>query len=148
MEAIILVPNDELTHFYRTQLIHILLTNDRESGVHNDCIIGRVGSMGYGCYCNEVCMLTMELDRRGMFDEARRILQTFITYQGTVGLNGEYEDIDGIFFGANGYESGNGYNQNQGWFLWGLWLNTFISQRIMLGSAKFQIQLLKVVTGS
>ncbi len=147
MEQSILVPNDELTHFYRTQLIHILLTNDRESGVHNDCIIGRVGSMGYGCYCNEVCMLTMELDRRGMFDEARRILQTFITYQGTVGLNGEYEDIDGISLEPMAMNQGMDIIKIKVGF-YGLWLNTFISQRIMLGSAKFQIQLLKVVTGS
>jgi hypothetical protein len=27
---------------------------------------------------------------------------------------------EGVFFGANGYESGNGYNQNQGWVLWAI----------------------------
>ena len=97
------LPIPEIQHFYHTQLIHELITNDREIG--SDQIIGRVGSMGYGCYANEVCMVTMDLDRRGLFETSRRMLETFLKYQGTVGLNGDYEDIEGIFFGAGGYES-------------------------------------------
>ncbi|MHA1714077.1 MAG: hypothetical protein ACTSXP_00395 [Promethearchaeota archaeon] len=112
------IPEQELELFYEKHLWHMLITNDREIGSNR--IMGRVGSMGYGCYANEVCMVTIDLDRRGMFDVARRMLETFIHYQGTVGLDGDYEDMDGIYFGAGGYERGAGYNQNQGFVLWAL----------------------------
>ncbi len=112
------VPDKELTMFYAKHLWHILMTNDREIGAEN--VIGRVGTMGYGCYANEVCMIAMDLDRRGRFEDARRILETFIKYQSTAGLDGDYEDIEGVYFGAGGYEMGKGYNQNHGFVLWAI----------------------------
>jgi hypothetical protein len=112
------VPNEEFTQFYKAHLTHVLITNDRDVG--SDRSIGRVGATGYGCYPNEVCMISMDLDRRGMFHEAEKILDTFIYYQSTAGYDGDYEDIEGIFFGANGYERGMGYNQNQGFVLWAI----------------------------
>jgi hypothetical protein len=120
------VPDKELTLFYEKQLWHVLLTNDREIGADN--VIGRVGTMGYGCYANEVCMITMDLDRRGRFEDARRILDTFVKYQSTAGLDGDYEDLEGIYFGAGGYEMGNGYNQNQGFVMWAITEHTLMSK--------------------
>ncbi len=114
--SIIEVPNHELSCFYKAHLIHVLITDDQEIGSNR--VVGRVGSFRYGCYANEVCMIIQVLDQRGAFAEARAMLDVFIHYQGTAGLEGAYEEMDGIFFGANGYESGPGYNQNQGWVLW------------------------------
>lgn len=116
--ASIVVPDDTVSTFWNAHLVHVLLTNDKAIG--SDRILGRVGSLQYGTYANEVCMITMNLDRRGLFDEARRVLDTFLAFQGTAGLLGDYEEIDGIFFGAGGYERGEGYNQNQGFVLWAI----------------------------
>ncbi|MHA1680090.1 MAG: hypothetical protein ACTSUE_03715 [Promethearchaeota archaeon] len=112
------VPNEDINDFYKSQLIHALMTSDREVG--SDLVFGRVGSLNYGTYANEVCMISMDLDRRGLFEEARKLLEIFIKYQGTVGLLGDYNDMEGIFFGARGYERGEGYNQNQGFVLWAI----------------------------
>nr|MDO8109206.1 hypothetical protein [Candidatus Sigynarchaeota archaeon] len=112
------VPNDEFTAFYKAHVYHVLVSNDRQIG--SDLVFGRVGSLVYGTFANEVCMICMDLDRRGLHDEARKILDVFVKYQGTQGLLGDYDNIDGIFFGANGYENGNGYNQNQGFVLWAM----------------------------
>lgn len=123
--GIIEVPNEEFSFFFKAQLIHVLITNDREIGCHR--IFGRVGALGYGTYANEVCMIVQDLDRKGLFEYSRNILETFIKYQGTAGLDGDYNDIEGIFFGANGYESGRGYNQNQGFVLWTLVEHVYLS---------------------
>ncbi|MFX0103425.1 MAG: hypothetical protein ACFFCS_27940 [Candidatus Hodarchaeota archaeon] len=112
------VPNDEFNLFYKSHLIHVLITNDRENDT--DRVFGRVGSLNYGTYANEVCMITMNLDKQGMFDEARRILDIFLAYQGTKGLYGDYEEMDGILFGARGYECGESYNQHHGFVLWAI----------------------------
>jgi hypothetical protein len=119
------IADRDLAEFYEKHLWHMLLTNDREVGAER--LIGRVGAMGYGCFANEVCMMTMDLDRRGRFDDARRMLETFIEYQSTAGLDGAYEDLDGIYFGAKGYEQGIGYNQNQGFVLWAMVEHTLLS---------------------
>jgi hypothetical protein len=123
--ASITVPAPEISAFYRKHFYHMLLSSDKDIG--SDRIIGRVGAMGYGCYANEVCMMTMDLDRRGFFDDARRMLDTFIHYQSTDGLDGAYEEIDGIYFGANGYQRGKGYNQNQGFVLWAIAEHAYMS---------------------
>lgn len=112
------VPNDEFTAFYKAHIYHVLVSNDREIG--SDLVFGRVGSLVYGTFANEVCMIAMDLDKRGMHDETRKILDIFVKYQGTQGLLGDYDDIDGVFFGANGYEQGAGYNQNHGFVLWAM----------------------------
>lgn len=123
--GIIEVPNEEISIFFKAHIIHVLITNDREIGSHR--IFGRVGALGYGTYANEVCMIVQDLDRKGLFELARNILDTFIQYQGTAGLDGDYNDIEGIFFGANGYESGRGYNQNQGFVLWTIVEHVYLS---------------------
>ncbi|MEX2684069.1 MAG: hypothetical protein Q6373_021045 [Candidatus Sigynarchaeota archaeon] len=116
--ASIEVPSTDFNDFYKAHLYHVLVTNDRD--VNSDLVFGRVGSLVYGTFANEVCMVTMDLDRRGLHDEAKNILEVFIKYQGTKGLLGDYDGIDGIFFGADGYENGEGYNQNHGFVLWAM----------------------------
>ena len=59
-------------------------------------------------------MMITDLDRRGLHAEAARCLDTFLHYQGTVKLPGDYASQEGIFNGANGWEQG-GYNQHHGW---------------------------------
>ena len=107
----------DLDDFHRALLTHILINDENEIG--SDRIIPRVSSFAYGCFPNEAVMQIMELDRRGYHDEAKRRLDTFLHYQGTVGLPGNFKGKDGVFYGSGGYESG-GYNQHHGWVLWGL----------------------------
>ena len=115
--AQIRTPIAELTHFYRATVSHLLINCGREVGA--DRLAARVGSFGYGVYGNESCMMITDLDRRGFHAEAERCLETFLHYQGTVQLPGDYASQEGTFNGANGWESG-GYNQHHGWILWAM----------------------------
>jgi len=62
-------------------------------------------------------MIIHELDQRGLHEEARRRLELWIKYQGTVPQPGNFTDFKGMYFGAGGYECG-AYNQHHGWVLW------------------------------
>ncbi|MBD3175687.1 MAG: hypothetical protein GF320_10940 [Armatimonadia bacterium] len=110
-------PEPGLDDFHRAHLSHMLITDDREPG--SDLVHTRVGSFHYGNYANESCMVISSLDRRGLHNEARRRLETFLHYQGTVPLPGNYTTSEGVFHGSGGYECG-GYNQHHGWVLWAL----------------------------
>ena len=79
-----------------------------------------VGTATYGNFTNESCMIVEELIQRGLLDEARRRLGLWVRYQGTVGLTGKFTDKDGVFYGADGLESGIYYCQHHGWALWAL----------------------------
>ena len=113
----IVTPEPDINDFYRSIITHILINDHREPG--SDRLIGRVGSFHYGNFSNEAVMQIMELDRRGLHDEARRHYETYLHYQGTVGLPGNFQGKDGVFYGSGGYEHGD-YNQHHGWVLWGL----------------------------
>lgn len=113
----IMTPVPDLNDFYRAHLTHILINDDREVGAER--LIGRVSSFTYGNFSNEAIMQIMELDRRGLHDEARRHLETYLHYQGTAPLPGNFRSQEGVFYGSGGYECG-GYNQHHGWVLWGL----------------------------
>jgi hypothetical protein len=110
-------PVPEISNFYRAHVSHLLINCGREVGA--DRLMARVGSFGYGVYGNESCMMITDLDRRGMHREAERCLETFLHYQGTSPLPGDYASQEGVFNGAGGWESG-GYNQHHGWILWAM----------------------------
>ncbi|MDQ1328547.1 MAG: hypothetical protein QG641_1832 [Candidatus Poribacteria bacterium] len=110
-------PNATLTNFYKAQLTHMLITDDREPG--SDRYISRVGTFPYGIFPNESMMCISDFDRRGYKKEVEERLEMLIYYQGTVGLPGMFSSIDGQYYGANGYECG-GYNQHHGWTLWAI----------------------------
>ena len=113
----ITTPIPQLNHFYRAHVSHLLINCGREVG--SDRLMARVGGFSYGVYGNESCMMITDLDRRGLHREAERCLETFLHYQGTVNLPGDYASQEGVFNGANGWESG-GYNQHHGWILWAM----------------------------
>lgn len=115
--AEVLTPEPDLDDFYRAHLTHVLINDDFEPG--SERIIGRVSSFHYGNFSNEAIMQITDLDRRGFHEEARRHLDTYLHYQGTVGLPGNFQSQEGVFYGSGGYESGD-YNQHHGWVLWGL----------------------------
>ena len=116
--CLITTPEPMINEFYRSYLTHVLINTEREVGV-TDRYMAKVGTFYYGVYSNESCMMISELDRRGLFDLARKALETFLYYQGTVALPGDFSSKRGIFYGAGGYEAG-GYNQHHGWVLWAL----------------------------
>jgi hypothetical protein len=113
----ITTPVPDLNRFYRAHLTHLLINCGREVGA--DRLAARVGGFAYGVYGNESCMMITDLDRRGFHREAERCLETFLEYQGTVALPGDYATRAGVFNGANGWEQG-GYNQHHGWILWAM----------------------------
>ncbi len=110
-------PVPEISHFYQAHVSHLLINCGREVG--SDRLMARVGSFSYGVYGNESCMMISDLDRRGLHAEAEKCLETFLQYQGTVRLPGDYASQKGVFNGANGWESG-GYNQHHGWIMWAM----------------------------
>jgi hypothetical protein len=115
--AQITTPIPEINNFYRAHVSHLLINCGCEVGA--DRLMARVGSFSYGVYGNESCMMVTDLDRRGFHAEAERCLDTWLEYQGTVKLQGDYSTADGMFYGARGWESG-GYNQHHGWILWAM----------------------------
>lgn len=110
-------PEPELTDFYRAVAGHLLINCEIEPGSNRR--FARVGSFRYGVYPNESCMMVLDLDRRGYHQIAEDCLDTWLRYQGTAGLPGDFDSTNGVLYGAHGYESG-GYNQDQGWILWTL----------------------------
>ena len=114
--AQITTPEPMINDFYKAHVPHMLLTTEREPG-DSERAMARVSCFYYGAFGNESCMVIADLDRRGYHVEAERALETFLHYQGTVGLPGDYSTTAGQLYGAGGYEHG-GYNQHHGWILW------------------------------
>jgi hypothetical protein len=112
----ITTPEPMINDFYKAHVSHLLLNTDREVGL-SDRYVARVGTFKYGAFSNESCMMISDLDRRGYHKRAEQALNTWLYYQGTVGLGGDYSTNEGVFYGAGGYEDG-GYNQHHGFVLW------------------------------
>lgn len=110
-------PNALINRFYRSHMMHMLVINDREPG--SDRSVARCGGFYYGSFPDEGCMAILDLDRRGYHAEARRCLDLYLHYQGTVPLPGNFQSAEGVFYGGGGYEVA-GYNRNHGWVLWTL----------------------------
>ena len=115
--ARLITPEPVLNDFYRAAAGHFLINAEREPGSNRR--FARVSSFNYGVYGNESCMMVLDLDRRGYHQEAADCLETWLHYQGTVALPGDFDSKEGVLYGANGYEAG-GYNQHHGWILWTL----------------------------
>jgi hypothetical protein len=115
--ARLITPEPVLNDFYRAVAGHLMINSEIEPGSSRR--FARVSSFNYGAYGNESCMMVLDLDRRGYHEEAADCLETWLHYQGTVGLPGDFASTNGILYGAAGYEAG-GYNQHHGWILWTL----------------------------
>ena len=117
-------PEPWLNDFYKAHVRHLLVNCFGEIG--SDRLHAHVGTFHYGVYPNESVMMISDLDRRGYHDEARRCLDAFLHYQGTVGFLGNYRSTEGVFYGAGGHETGN-YNKSHGYVMWNMaehWWNT------------------------
>jgi hypothetical protein len=108
-------PEPWLNDFYQAHVRHLLVNCVRELG--SDRLHAHVGTYHYGDFPNESAMMISDLDRRGYADEARRCIDMFLHYQGTVALPGDYSDQTGVLYGAGGHEMG-GYNKSHGYLLW------------------------------
>jgi hypothetical protein len=115
--AQLLTPNAHLNAVHAMHPAHVNVTDHAVPGKPR-LINTSVGASTYGNFTNESCMIIDELDQRGLHDEARRRIELWLEYQGTVGLHGRFSDIDGVFYGAGGFEQGQSYCQHHGWVLW------------------------------
>lgn len=104
-----------LDGFYRAHLRHLLVNCVREPG--SDRLHAHVGTFAYGVFPDESAMMVSDLDRRGCHREAERCLESFLAYQGTASLPGNFSSRDGLFYGSGGHEMG-GYPKSHGWVLW------------------------------
>lgn len=114
--AQISTPVPQLNDLHATHLTHVLLS-DFTMPLQPELINTSVGTSVYGNFSNESCMIVQELIQRGRFDDAKRRLDLWIRYQGTVAQPGNFSDYDGMYYGAGGFEQGS-YNQHHGWVLW------------------------------
>lgn len=106
-----------LDALYKSHIAHVELTDSRMCS-DPSLINTSVGSSTYGNYPNESIMIIEELDERGLHDQARQRIGVWLKFQSTVGLIGLFTDHEGVFYGADGYESGQSYDQHHGWVLW------------------------------
>ncbi len=124
--ASIQTPEPRLDALHASHLSHVQTTDflmPDGSGLINTS----VGTSVYGNFSNESCMIIHELDQRGLHEDARKRLDLWIKYQGTVGPIGNFTDHEGVFYGAGGFEMGQTYNQHHGWVLWCLAEHYFLS---------------------
>jgi hypothetical protein len=115
--AVINTPEPRLNGFYKAHTSHLLVNSLRD--LNSERLYPHVGTLGYGVYANESIMMVSDFDRRGYHKEAENCLQTWMDFQGTVMLPGNFKDKDGIFNGADGSEDG-GYNKHHGYVMWGI----------------------------
>jgi len=123
-------PEPLIDDFYRAHLCHLLINHERHPATQDDphpCDAARVGSFRYGAFGNESVMQITDLDRRGLHAEAEHGYETFVRYQGTVALPGDFTTKEGVYYGAGGMEAGE-YNQHHGWVLWGLGEHYFLTR--------------------
>ena len=118
-------PEPHLTALHAAHLNHVLVT-DAAMPDGSGLINTSVGTSTYGNFTNEACMITHELDQRGLHEEARRRIELWIKYQGTAPQPGNFTDYEGMYFGAGGYECG-AYNQHHGWALWCIGMHYFLT---------------------
>ena len=114
--ARIITPEPMVNDFYKAHISHLLINTEREVG-DSDRYMAKVGTFRYGVFSNESCMMISDLDRRGYHKRAEQALETWLHYQGTVALPGDYSTKEGQLYGAGSYEDG-GYNQHHGFILW------------------------------
>lgn len=117
-------PEPQINEFYKSHVRHLLVNCYKEIG--SDLLHAHVGTFSYGVFPDESAMMISDLDRRGYHDEARRCLNSFLQYQGTVMMPGNFKSKEGLFYGSGGHDTG-GYNKSHGWVMWNMaehWKNT------------------------
>jgi hypothetical protein len=110
-------PEPWINDFYKAHVRHLLVNCFKE--LDSDFLHAHVGTFYYGVYPNESVMMISDLDRRGLHEYARRNLDSFLHYQGTVSMPGNFKSSEGEFYGAGGHETG-GYNKSHGYVMWNM----------------------------
>jgi len=115
--SVIHTPDQWLNDFHKSHARHQMI-NCLKDPV-SERLYPHVGTFSYGVYANESVMMVTDLDRRGYHAEAENCLQTWLDFQGSVMLPGNFTDSEGLFYGAAGSEDG-GYNKHHGYVMWGM----------------------------
>jgi len=109
-QAVIEVPDPLLTDFYKATLAHVLITADRDPGSGRRIL--PAGTLLYGVCLNESCHQIRALEMRGLHDEARKYLDSYVAGQSEWGMNGRFTEKTGVLGG------GGPYNLDHGFGLW------------------------------
>jgi hypothetical protein len=115
--AQITTPEPWLNDFYKAHFRHLLVNCWKE--VDTDRMHAHVGTFSYGVFPDESAMMISDLERRGYTREAEQCLESFLHYQGTVMMSGNFKTKKGLFYGSGGHEMGN-YNKSHGWVMWNM----------------------------
>jgi hypothetical protein len=108
-------PEPWLSDFYKAHLRHLEINCWRDLQAPRR--YAHVGTFYYGVFANESAMMVSDLDRRGYHQAAEQCLQTWLDFQGTAALPGNFRSTEGLFYGAAGAEQG-GYNKHHGYVMW------------------------------
>ncbi len=117
--ATVRTPEPHLNALHRAHMAYVV-GNDFGLLDGSGDIATSVGSVKYANFTNESCMLIHDLDQRGLHEEARRRLRTWLHHQGQTPLNGDFDEQAGVLFGSGGYAQGSSYVQHHGWALWAI----------------------------
>lgn len=110
-------PEPWLNHFYRAHIRHLEINCVKD--LKATWRYPRVATFGYAVFPNESVMMTADLDRRGHPKLVEDCLDSWLEYQGTVMLPGNFKSSEGLFYGSGGWEHV-GYNKHHGCIMWGL----------------------------
>ncbi|UCD28424.1 MAG: hypothetical protein JSV03_15285 [Planctomycetota bacterium] len=108
-------PETWINDFYKSHARHLQVNCLKDLDTQRR--YAHVGTFYYGVYCNESCQMISDLDRRGYHKDAEDCLQTWLDFQGTAMLPGNFKSKEGLFYGAQGSQSG-GYNKHHGYVMW------------------------------
>lgn len=111
----ITTPEPWLNDFHKAHLRHLLVNCYKE--LKSDRLHAHVGTFDYGDYPNESAMMISDLDRRGYHREAAQCLESYLHYQGTKKMNGNFKSTEGMFYGSGDHDTGH-YNKSHGYVLW------------------------------
>lgn len=113
------VPNPLLNDFYKAQLIHILITADRDA--YNGMMVAPAATFAYNVCLNESCHQIRALEVRGLHETAQQLLDYALKGQSSRGLHGRFTDKKGVLHGlptrGGDYQHFN-YNLDHGFVLW------------------------------
>lgn len=131
--SIIHTPEQWLNDFYKAHVRHLMINCLKDPVTER--LYAHVGTFSYGVFANESVMMVSDLDRRGYHREAENCLQSWLDFQGSAMLPGNFSDKEGLFYGVMGSEDG-GYNKHHGYVMWGIaehWW--FTRDRVWMGKA-------------
>ncbi len=93
------LPEPILNDFHKAARAHVALSVDKDPA--SGLTVVPAAAWAYGSCGNEACWQITMLDQAGHHEQARSYLQTFLSTQGWLGLDGNFSSKDGVLQGID-----------------------------------------------